>query len=347
MRILITGHRGYVGSVLVPHLQSLGHELYGMDIDLYRRCSYGKNPLEIPSVEKDVRDAEVADFTQVEAVIHLAALSNDPLGNLNPQLTWAINHQGAVRVARSAREAGVRRFVFASTCSNYGAGDDRPAKEDAPLRPLTPYSQSKVKAEQEIAGLATDTFTPTFLRFATAYGVSPRLRFDIVLNNLSAWAFTTGKVHLKSDGSPWRPLIHVEDMARAFAAVLAAPCETVRAEAFNVAPPGENYRIRQLAEIVKEAQPGCELELAEGASADARNYQVDVSKIQERLPAFTPKWNAHKGARELLDAYSSHGLKLEEFEGPTYNRIDHVRMLLKEGYLDEELRWTKKAIPVD
>jgi nucleoside-diphosphate-sugar epimerase len=347
MRILVTGHRGYVGSVLVPYLQNLGHELSGMDIDLYRRCSYGKNPIEIPAVEKDIRDAVAEDFTGVEAVVHLAALSNDPLGDLNPQLTWAINHEGAVQVAREARKAGVKRFVMASTCSNYGSGDDRPVKEDAPLHPLTPYSQSKVKAEQEITQLATEEFTPTFLRFATAYGVSPRLRFDIVLNNLSAWAYTTGKVHLKSDGSPWRPLIHVEDMARAFGAVLAAPCDTIRGEAFNVAPPGENYRIRQLAEIVKEARPGCELELAEGAAADARNYQVDVSKIQERIPAFKPVWNATKGARQLLEAYTSNGLELEEFEGPTYNRIDHVRMLLREGYLTNDLRWTGKSGPSD
>ena len=343
MKVLVTGHKGYVGSVLVPHLQAHGHEAVGMDIDLYRRCSYGEDPVEIPFVEKDVRDARASDFIGVDAVLHLAALSNDPLGNLNPGITWEINHQGAVNVAMMAREAGVGRFIMASTCSNYGSGGDRPVDEDAPLHPITPYAQSKVEAERDITQLATEDFSPLFLRFATAYGVSPRLRFDIVLNNLAAWGFTTGKILLKSAGSPWRPLIHVEDMARAFAAALDAPREAVHAQAFNAAPAGENYQIRRLAEIVKEESEGCKVEFADGASTDARNYQVDTAKIRRLIPQFKPQWNAKKGARQLLDTYSKYGLKLEEFEGPIYNRIDHVKMLLDRGLLSPGLRWTAKA----
>jgi nucleoside-diphosphate-sugar epimerase len=314
-----------------------------MDIDLYRRCSYGDDPRPIPGVERDVRDAEPGDFVGLDAVVHLAALSNDPLGDMNPEITWDINHRGAVRVARAAKEAGVPLFVMASTCSNYGAGGDAPVDETAELHPLTAYAQSKVQAEIDITAMEDEDFSPVFLRFATAYGLSPRLRFDIVLNNLAAWAFTTGKIMLKSDGTPWRPLIHVEDMARAFAAVLAVPRERVSGEAFNVAPPDENYRIRQLAEIIGEEYPGCELSFADGASADSRNYRVSTAKIMERIPEFQPAWNARKGARQLLGAYGEQGLALEEFEGPVYNRIQHVKMLLAQGLLSPDLRWVEQS----
>ncbi len=341
MKVLVTGHRGYVGSVVVPHLMAQGHELCGMDIDLYRRCSYGDEPVDIPSLEKDIRDAAPEDFQGVDAVVHLAALSNDPLGDLNPDVTWDINHRGSVRVAEAAKAAGVPLFVMASTCSNYGAGGDAPVDENAELHPLTPYAQSKVRAENDITPMADENFSPVFLRFATAYGLSPRLRFDIVLNNLAAWVHTTGKIMLKSDGTPWRPLIHVEDMARAFAAVLSVPRERVSAQAFNVSPPEENYRIRQLAEILGEESPGCVLSFAEGASADSRNYRVSTAKIQETIPEFKPEWNARLGARQLLAAYETHGLKLEDFEGPVYNRIQHVKMLLADGTLSPDLRWTE------
>jgi len=279
----------------------------------------------------------------LDAVVHLAALSNDPLGDLNPDVTWDINHRGAVRVAEAAKAVGVPLFAMASTCSNYGAGGDAPVSETAELHPLTPYAQSKVQAELDITPMADDEFSPVFLRFATAYGLSPRLRFDIVLNNLAAWAHTTGKIMLKSDGTPWRPLIHVEDMARAFAAVLSIPRERVSGQAFNVAPPEENYRIRRLAEILGEEYPGCELSFAEGASADSRNYRVSTDKIQKEIPEFEPAWNARLGARQLLEAYRANGLELEEFEGPVYNRIQHVKMLLGNGILTPDLQWVESS----
>jgi len=341
---VLTGSRGYIGTVMAPLLVGAGHEVVGLDTDLYRRSTFGDWREPISTIVKDVRAVEARDLDGFDAVVHLAALSNDPLGDLDPELTYDINHRASVRLARVAKEAGVRRFVFASSCSNYGAAGDDPVDETSALNPVTAYGRSKVLVEQDVVKLASDRFVPTFLRCATAYGASPRLRFDVVLNNLVAWAFTSGKVFLKSDGTPWRPIVHIEDISRAFIAVLGAPPDAVRGEAFNVGKNDQNYRIREIAEIVKDTVPGCEIAFAADAGPDKRNYRADFSKIARVLPAFQPQWDARKGARQLLEAYRAVGLRLEEFEGPRYRRIDQLRSLLAEGRLAADLRWT--GLPV-
>jgi nucleoside-diphosphate-sugar epimerase len=324
---------------MIPMMLDAGHEVVGLDTDLYRRCTFGEWREPARTIVKDVRAVERSDLAGFDAIVHLAALSNDPLGDLNPELTYEINHRASVHLARTAKAAGVARFAFASSCSNYGAAGDAPVDETSELNPVTAYGRTKVLVEQDVAKLADDRFAPTFLRCATAYGASPRLRFDVVLNNLVAWAFTTGQVLLKSDGTPWRPIVHIEDISRAFLAALAAPAEVVRAQAFNVGRNGENYRIREIAEIVKETVPGCEISFAADAGPDKRNYRADFSKIARLLPAFQPRWDARKGAKQLLEAYRAVGLKLEDFEGARYRRIDQLKRLMSEGYLGADLRW--------
>jgi len=346
MRVLVTGHNGYVGTVLVPMLVKAGHDVVGLDTNLYQAATFGEenSTVAVPAIQKDVRDVTHADIDGFDAILHLAGLSNDPLGDLNPELTYEINHQASVRLAEIAKELGVERYIFSSSCSNYGAGVDDWLTEESAFNPVTPYGKSKVMVEQDVAKMADDNFSPTFLRSATAYGVSPRLRFDLVINNLTAWAYTTGLVYLKSDGTPWRPVVHIEDMALAFVAALHAPRELIHNEAFNVGRPEENYRIRELAEIVAEVVPNSRVEFAEGASPDKRNYRVDSSKIARTLPEYKPQWTARRGAQELYEAYQRVGLQVEEFEGPRYRRIDHIKMLMAEGRLDDRLRW-HAAVP--
>jgi nucleoside-diphosphate-sugar epimerase len=339
MKVLVTGCQGYIGTAMVPMLLKEGFEVVGLDTDLYEKCTFGEWTRSIPFLREDIRDVESSAFQGFDALIHLAALSNDPLGNLNPDLTFQINHQASVRIARLAKEAGVRRFVFSSSCSNYGSAGENLVNEKSALRPLTPYGISKVRAEHDISKLADEDFSPVFLRSATAYGVSPRLRFDVVLNNLVAWAFTSGLVYIKSDGTPWRPVVHIEDISRAFIAVLRAPREVVHNQAFNVGRTDENYQVREIAEFVRETVPGCRIEYAKDAGPDLRCYRVDFTKIANTLPDFQPQWDARRGARQLYEAYRKTGLRAEDFEGERFKRIDHIKHLMDADVLRSDLRW--------
>ncbi len=330
---------------MVPMLLTEGHQLVGLDSDLFEQSTFGEGIQSIPELKKDIRDIEISDLDGFDAVIHLAGLSNDPLGDFDPSLTYEINHAASVRLASLAKQVGITRFIFSSSCSNYGAGGEDWLNEESAFNPITPYGISKVRAEQDLAKLADSDFSPTFLRNATAYGVSPRLRFDLVLNNLTAWAFTTGQVYIKSDGTPWRPIVHIEDISRAFIAVLHAPREVVHNQAFNVGRNEDNYRIRELAEIVEETVPGCRIVYAKDGLPDKRCYRVDCSKIARTLPEFKPQWNARKGAEELYTAYQKVGLTLEDFEGARYKRIAHIKQLLSTDRLDETLRWKEAVVP--
>jgi nucleoside-diphosphate-sugar epimerase len=339
MRILVTGHHGYIGSVLTPQLVEAGHDVVGLDTFFYEGCDFGAATGGFEERRGDVRDVTASDLAGFDAVMHLAALSNDPLGDLNPNWTYDVNLQGTLHLAGTAKQAGVGRFVFSSSCSMYGSsGGDEALDEDAPLRPLTPYADSKVRAEEGLSRLADADFSPVSLRNATAYGASPRLRLDVVLNNLVGWAFTTGKIRLLSDGSSWRPIVHIRDIGRATIAVLEAPRDLIHDRAYNVGATGENYRIRELAAVIREELPECEIELAEGASPDPRSYRVDFGRFERAFPDHLPEWTARDGARELAAAYRDVGLSWADFDGPRYTRLKRLRELLEAGGLDDELR---------
>ena len=345
MKILLTGHDGYIGTVMAPHLLEAGHEVHGLDTGFYEGCAFGDGSREVhlPARQMDVRAVSREHLEQFDAVVHLAALSNDPLGDLNAQVTYEVNHQASVRLAKLAKEAGVERFLFASSCSLYGMADDRETlDESAPFDPITPYGETKVMVERDLSELADDDFSPTYMRNATVYGVSPRLRADIVVNNLVGLAHVTGEILMKSDGTPWRPLVHVEDVCRAFQAVLQAPREQIHDQAFNVGRTEENYQIRRIAELVAEAMPETEIAFAEDAGPDPRNYRVNCSKIAETLPGFRPKWTVPDGIEELRDAYRNHGLTESDLSH-RYVRLKRISELREEGRLDDRLRWSDDA----
>lgn len=346
MRVLVTGHNGYIGSVLTRMLEEAGQEVDGVDSYWFEPCTFGEVVrTAVPPLKVDIRDLERRHLEGFEAVIHLAALSNDPLGDLDRRCTYDINFHASVRLAKLAREAGVSRFLFSSSCSLYGVSGDDFLTEEAPFRPVTPYGETKVLVEKEVALLADSRFSPTFLRNATAYGVSSRLRADLVVNNLVGFAHATGEVLLKSDGSPWRPLVHVEDISRAFLAVLEAPRDLVHNQAFNVGRTGENYRVGEVAEMVRNSIPGSAVRCADGAGPDPRCYRVNCDKIARTLPAFKPRWTVEEGIAELREAYRRHRLTLDDLLGPRYTRIRHIRKLLSEGQLAPDLRWKPGSLP--
>jgi nucleoside-diphosphate-sugar epimerase len=338
MKLLITGHLGYIGAEMVPTLLAAGHEVVGLDTGFYDECDFARPPADVPWLKLDLRSVAPTDLAGFDAVIHLAALSNDPLGDINPELTYDINLHASVRLAEAAKTAGVERFLFASSCSLYGAGGEGLLDEHAEFNPVTAYGESKVLVEQAVSEMADERFSPVYLRNATAYGVSRRLRADIVVNNLVGHAVTTGRVLLQSDGTPWRPLVHIGDITNAFAACLTAPRENIHDQAFNVGRTGENYQIRDVANLVAEVVPDCEVAFSEGASSDSRDYRVDFTKIETALPGYSPTWTLRDGIVELYEAYVAAGLTPDDWRGSRYYRLKTIQALQERGRLDDDLR---------
>jgi nucleoside-diphosphate-sugar epimerase len=342
MRVLITGHAGYIGSVMAPFLIEAGHDVVGLDVGYFAGCDLGSGPEPIAEMVLDLREVRASDLEGFDAVLHLAALSNDPLGSIDPELTYEINFGASVRLALAAKAAGVPRFLFASSCSLYGKAGADALDETAALAPVTPYAETKAWFERALSPMADDDFSPSYLRNATAHGVSPRLRGDLVVHNLVASALTTGEVLIKSDGSPWRPLIHVEDICRGFLAVLEAPRELVHDQAFNVGRNDQNFQVRDIADVVAAAVPGSEVVYAPGGEPDLRDYRVDFSKIHAQLPEFKTQWALEESVTDLVGALQTHGLSLDTLDGPRHTRLRRIQELRTAGALDERLRWVNR-----
>jgi len=340
MKVLVTGTGGYIGSILGPYLLNQGYEVKGLDTGFYRSGWLFNNGETIyPSyINKDLRDIDLKDLEGYDAVVHLAELSNDPLGKLNPEITYKINHKGSVRIAELCKKAGIQRFVYASSCSVYGIGTEDYKTEDSELKPQTAYAECKTRVEEDVSKLADDNFSPTFLRNATAYGASPRMRFDIVLNNLAGLAWTTGVIEMISDGMPWRPLVHIKDISKAFRCVLEAPKDAIHNEIFNVGDTEQNFRVKEIAEIVGDAFPGCEITFGD-SGGDNRSYRVSFDKINKQLPGFSCDYTAQKGAQELYKIFNKIDLDAETFNGRPYTRIKQLKYLLKSNQLNEDLYW--------
>jgi nucleoside-diphosphate-sugar epimerase len=341
-RVLVTGQNGYIGSVMVTHLLQAGYEVVGLDTGYFRQCTFVPDALQVPQLAKDIRDLEPADLQGIDAVVHLAALSNDPIGNLNTEWTEEINFRASVRLAELAKAAGAQRFLFSSSCIMYGMAEAAVVNEDSPLAPQTEYARSKVKSERAIAELAGEGFSPSFLRNGTIYGLSPRMRFDTVFNNLMGAAVTTGKVVVYSDGKPWRPVVHIQDVARAFGAVLEAPIADVYNQAFNLGANHLNYQIKELAEIAVKVVPGCQLEVMGRPDADQRTYKTDFSKFARVFPHFEFQWSAQEGGEELYSAFTGNGLEQDTFTDKRFTRLKWLRYLLDSGQLDDTLRWKEE-----
>jgi nucleoside-diphosphate-sugar epimerase len=338
MRVLVTGDRGYIGAVMVPFLRDAGHVVDGLDTGLYEGCDLLGGPEPIGDRKpRDMRDVTAKELEGYDAVVCLAALSNDPLGNLDKEATYSVNLRGTLNVAQAAKDAGVERFLFASSCSLYGAAGSEAVGEDAEMFPVTAYGETKALAEQELAKLADDNFSPTYLRNATAYGASKRLRLDIVVNNLTAIALTTGQVRLESDGTPWRPLVHIEDISRAFAEVLESPRDLIHDEAFNVGRSEDVVQVRDIAEMVREVVPNSTLSIAAGAGPDLRNYKVDFSKLNDTFPGLKLEWTVRKGVEEMYAAYQQHGLTYDDFTSAQFVRLRRIEQLLGAGLVDSQL----------
>jgi nucleoside-diphosphate-sugar epimerase len=339
VKVLITGHNGYIGTLLAPMLVEAGHDVFGIDSYFFEDCHFGASIPDIPALKLDIRDMELHNLFGYDAVINLAGLSNDPLGDMNPDCTYAINYHATMNIAHLAKQAGVQRFIHASTCSIYGASGDDFLTEDACFKPVTPYGEAKMLVERDLALLTSDNFSPTFLRSGTAYGKSPKLRGDLVINNLLGYAVTTGEILLKSDGTPWRPLVHVEDIAIAFKAALEAPRDLIHNQAFNVGITSENFMVRQLAEMVESCVPGSRIRYAEGAGPDKRNYRVNCDKIADQLPGFAPRWTAEAGIKDLAMAYIQNKTDYNELIGSKYLRVKQIKELQNTDRLSDDLYW--------